>query len=235
MFNPIETIETVGIQSRIEIGDLGLIPAIKKTFGENLTQEQRVEMVVAMDKFRNELERRGINTPKNFETNLTNTSIETVDEFIDLPDLDKQLKNGEGLEGFAHVVLKLVDLDGSIAIDAKPANWVCNDDITFIDFYPPTLNVGGNVEPFIQQAYKRPQELFNFNYIDPRGQITKLLAGARFTYPDRLQDLEDIALACCVGTPYYEYIEEQIANGYPDMNLFYGGDDEKAINRLKQL
>ena len=79
--------------------------------------------------------------------------------------------------------------------------------------------------------------IFAFNYGDTRGQITKLLAGARITYPERYPELKDTTLSQVKGRlplRVNEYIRDQVTKDFPDMDLFYS-NSLKGQERLGQL
>jgi hypothetical protein len=238
MFTPLlVSLASEGTQAVVDLGEWGGDTVIRKSAGNSLTEEQKTDMVLAINIYRAELQKAGINVPEEYLTRV-NGGIEMVDEYIDGPDVDTMVRMGD-YKGWDMIVDKLCDLqDGEVFLDAKPANWVVKDDeLYFIDMYPPPLKGGdGHVIPWIPEVYKRPRELFTFNYGDTRGRITKLLASARFTYPDKHDELAQRTLANIatkIPQDQLSYIEEQVADGYPDMDHFYNGDN--ITPRLEEL
>lgn len=226
-------IETTGIQAKVEVGELDNNKVVRKVSAWNLPLKTQTTLLLAMDEYRHQLKDVGILTPKSYKLSLTENGIETVDEFIEGGDVDYELKQGRGLASWEAIVRTLCALEtegnqSKVMIDAKPANWIVNGGIHFIDLYPPMLrDTDGNIYPFIPEVYNRDIDIFNFNCGDTRGQITKLLAGARFTYPKQLPTLEKITRDIVIqrlSEDKISYIDNQIAMNYPDMNALYGGD-----------
>jgi len=234
-------ISSVGIQSQLELGSVGLIPAIKKLLGKGLPQETRQQLADAVPQFAQGLEEAGLAVPKHLSTILTPDAVEIVDEFIEGDDVHKMIEGGTGIKAWASIVRALCDLNtgdnrSAVMVDAKPANWIVNGHTWFIDFFPPSLRgKDGQITPWVPEVYKRSRNLFNFNYGDTRGQVTKLLAGARLTYPERYEELKEIALGIagvCLPRVIATYIKDQVTQVFPDMNLFYSVGGEA---RLKEL
>lgn len=231
-----QPIETTGIQSRVEVGRIEDSKIIRKTSGWEYDEPTKLALFLAMDDYRRQLVSLGISVPLNYEMTLTKHGIETVDEFVTGNDVDHELKEGRGLDSWRQIVSVLCELSESgLMIDAKPANWIKNGELYFIDLYPPPLrDENGNISPFIPELYKRDIKHFNFTYGDIRGQITKLLAGARFTYPELLPELEQITrdvISNSLTSDKADYITGQINAGYPDMDAIYSGD----LDRLGEL
>lgn len=229
-FKPRQAVETTGIQAQVIFGDFDGVSAIKKVFGTDLSDTQKEQMVWAMRVFRDQLSKENVSIPDNFLVEATEQGIESVDEVVLGEDLDVQLKTGQSLEPWVEVVSLLCNLnDGShksrLLLDAKPANWIVDSKPYFIDFFPPTLrDIDGQLYPYFPHIYKRDRELFTFNYGDTRGQLTKLLAGARLTYPERYQELAEVTLQTArpkLHRGTFKYIDDQVSNSFPDMSLFY--------------
>lgn len=242
-FRPKEAVKTTGIQSQVIIGEFAGISSIKKLSGTELNVNEREEMVWAMLAYRQQLSTNGIAIPQNFMIQNTPEGVETIDEMVNGEDLDILIKQGMGRNEWNRVVNSLCDLNSGqnqsrILIDAKPANWIVNSKTYFIDFFPPTLRgEDGKLYPWIYRIYKRSRDLFTFNYGDTRGQITKLLAGARMTYPGIYPSLAkatiEISEARLPGK-IAEYIREQVESGFSDMGLFYS-NSIAGEEKLKHL
>jgi hypothetical protein len=237
------SLETTGIQSEIQIGQIDGIDVIKKVAGGQLTLEQQETLRLAMEAYRQQLRYEGIAVPSNLSTRINGQGIEVIDELVDGYDVDVAIRMGEPLDDWREIVQTLCQLNSGgdksrLMIDAKPANWIVNGQLNFIDLYPPTLRgEDGMLTPWVPELYKRSHRLFTFNYGDTRGQITKLLAGAKLTYPTRYDELKEVALnvvsGSLSGSPA-EYIHEQVQGDFPDMNLFYK-EPEVGEERLREL
>lgn len=234
---------SVGIQSQIERGELGGVEAIRKVAGGELGLDRLNTLADAMDVYRGQLREVGVNVPDNFILNVTDDGIETVDEFIEGQDVDIALRSGDGVREWTGIIETLCDLqtrgnEAVVMIDAKPANWIQNGRLYFIDLYPPPLrDESGMIAPWVPELYKRSRRLFTFNYGDTRGQITKLLAGAKGVYPDRYEALRETTLEIVnrrLNGDKRDYIIEQVEQEFPDMNLFYGSP-EAGEERLRKL
>jgi hypothetical protein len=225
-----------GIQSIVDVGEIGGIPAIRKVSGEGLLPWQLEELRSAINIYRDQLIDVGLSIPRNFYSRI-NGGLEVVDEYINGVDIDTAIRMGRGEVGIRKIVRTLCGLQGKeLFLDAKPANWIdTGEDLYFIDLFPPPLKgEDGHIVPWYQSLYKRQRELFTFNYGDIRGQTTKMLAQARFSYPNQLRQMERVVLEGLRFQDCFEYVEDQIKNDYPDMNHFYAGNGD-IRPRLREL
>lgn len=239
-----EIIQSIGIQSEIDMGEANGVKIVHKLSGMGLPKETVHDLYLTTITFRKHLEENGLVLAKNFLLRET-SAIETFDEYIDGEDLDVQIKKGQNLEGWSQMITTLFHLnsgknESKLMIDAKPANWIYkNNTLYYVDLYPPTLrDEEGMITPWVFSIYKRSRRLFTFNYGDTRGQITKMLALAKLSYPTRFEEIKNITLDLVkqsnLSQNAIEYIVAQTQNSFPDMTLFYA-NPEQGEERLKEL
>lgn len=123
-------------------------------------------------------------------------------------------------------------------IDAKPANFIMSGEtLYYIDLFPPMLRgTDEMITPWIHEVFKRDRRMMSFNFGDTRGQVTKLLAGSRLAYREMFDYLKEWTLQAIEGnlpSQTIDYIQEQVNQGFPDMNLFYNGKD--ISQRMEEL
>jgi hypothetical protein len=231
VFCPRAKLDQVGIQSIVEIGSIGELPAIRKVSGFGLDHETLSTFKFSMVKYRNLLHDQSINVPLNYDLAVVGDTIVCIDELIEGTSLEKKIRSNEYKREWKTLVKTICKVRGEgteskIMIDAKPANWISGRGrLYFVDMFPPPLRGSdGLVSPWSGLIYKRSKLLFAFNYGDIRGQLTKLLAGARIDFPSQFNDLKEIALDTiknALPADIYSYVRSQSENGFPDMNGFY--------------
>lgn len=235
---------TVGIQSKIDKGTYMGEPAIRKTCGEELYPSQRQLLVDAIPAYRRQLLLADINIPKNFQVRDFGGMIETTDRLIFGDDIDMMLRTGNvrATKAWEEMVKVLLQAQGKgnesrAMLDAKPANFVLDatDTLWYVDTFPPAVRaIDGGISPYIPELYKRPRELFTFNYGDTRGQFVKLLAGTKMTYPAQYEQLKELTLDTIELThpsiqmpqETFDFIKRQADNDFPIMKELYSGNLE---------
>ncbi len=238
------SLTTTGIQSLVGLGELDGQPVIKKLSGGELSNETLVALASSVSEYRQTLIHAGLRLPANLSIRV-DRGLELIDVFVKGRDIDVmiRMKDPEAQRTWTEMIIQLCEAnDGTnrsrAMIDAKPANFIkSNGDLYYIDLFPPMLRGDdGLITPWIPEVFKRDQRLMTFNFGDTRGQITKLLAGSRIAYADMYEYLETWTLQAIKGRlpdSTLRYILEQIRDNFPDMKLFYSGQD---INqRMKEL
>jgi len=236
-------VDSTGLQSDVEVGEYDGMPAIRKVAGKHLDQDTLQQMALTSVIQRQQMAETGILIPHNFVTHV-NGGLEVIDELVLTQDVEQDIKERD-YTGYREVIKYICTLnDGTVRskvmFDAMPGNFAHDEDgLHFFDFFPPTLRGSdGGVTPYYEEVFVRPRDLFTFNYGDTRGQLTKLMAGNRYRFPEHEEQLEEIALSTIQGRVPREverYINEQAENNYPDMNTFYQGQAYEAAELLQTL
>lgn len=238
------TLVSTGIHSRISLGEIDGTAVIKKVAGSELSQESLQSLAFVIPEYRDSLIRAGLKIPKNFSTRVDN-GLELIDEYVKGKDLDAMIRmmDPEIQEAWIKMVGQLCNANKEVdlskpMIDAKPANFIMSGGgLYYVDLFPPMLrDSNGMITPWIPEIFKRDRRVMSFNFGDPRGQITKLLAGSRLEYRKMYEYLQDWTLQTIEGnlpSQSVDYIQEQVEKGFPDMNLFYSGKD--VSQRIKEL
>ena len=264
-FNSLSSMESTGIQSKVKAGEIVIkMDTVRKHGGAGLTQTELFTLAGAMNSYRVQLERAGLNLPLNLKTGTyietgqggDNSYLYVIDQNIKGNDIDKIIKaaNSESTKRYMlEVWLKMVDaivntLDSESGgktkalIDAKPANFVVSTEterLYYVDVFPPLLrDSDGLVYPYIESVFKRSKKLVSFNFGDIRGMITKMLALAQIEYPEQFPLLSTAtleALSTKLPDPIFRYIQEQVTNNFPDMKIFYSKDQVAAEITLDKL
>lgn len=226
---------TVGIQSRIDRGMFDGMPAIRKTCGETLLPIQRQILLEAIPVYRDQLKSAGVSVPMNYQAVEVDGSIVVVDQLIFGDDIDAMIRTGNprAIGAWENMALKLCELHeggnkSRAMLDAKPANFVLDQDdkLWYVDTFPPAVRSdNGDISPYISTLYRRPRELFTFNYGDTRGQFTKLLAGTKLSYPDQFQTYQDLTMRVVSESHLPDstkrFVENEVANDFPTMKALY--------------
>lgn len=230
------TLVSTGIQSQIALGEIDGFPVIRKVAGSGLSDETLSTLASVIPDYRRSLIEAGLKLPKNFSVRV-DRGLELIDELVEGKDLDVivRMKDPEAQEAWIRMVKQICGAntgtnESMAMIDAKPANFIMSGDtLYYIDLFPPMLrDSNGLITPWIPAVFKRDRRMMSFNFGDTRGQITKLLAGSRLAYPEMYEYLKTWTLQAIEGNlPFQitEYIREQTEANFPDMNLFYSGQD----------
>jgi hypothetical protein len=238
------TLFSTGIQSRLVLGEINGVSVIRKTAGSELTPETLSSLVTTIPAYRQSLIDAGLLLPENLSVRICD-GLELIDKYIEGKDIDVmiQMKDQGVQQSWTEMVLQICKANSGTnyskaMIDAKPANFVMSGDTLFyVDLFPPMLrDAHGLITPWIPEVFKREHHMMSFNFGDTRGQITKLLAGSRLTYPRMYEYLREWTLDTLNGnipSQITEYIKEQSEQGFPDMNLFYSGQD--SSKRMEEL
>lgn len=238
------TLVSTGIQSRIALGEIDGTPVIKKTAGSELSKESLHSLASVIPEYRSSLTKAGLIIPRNFSVRVSE-GLELIDEYIEGRDLDLMIRmaDPEAQQVWTAMISQLCNANeetnlSKAMIDAKPANFIRSDNILYyIDLFPPMLRgPDGMIAPWIPEVFKRDRRMMSFNFGDTRGQITKLLAGSRLAYREMFDYLKEWTLEAIEGnlpSQTVDYIQEQVNQSFPDMNLFYSGKD--ISQRMEEL
>lgn len=238
------TLETTGIQSFVVWGEVDGVSVIKKNSGAELSKETIDSFAGAIPEYRAKLIEAGVVIPENFSVR-NHMGLELIDKKVDGVDIDVmiKMKDPKVQECWTEMVELICKLnDGTnlsrVMIDGKPSNFIkSGDKLYYVDFFPPMLrDKQGLATPWADEVYHRDRRMMTFNFGDTRGQITKLLAGSRITYPEVYEYLKTWTLEIIkdkLPEETFRYINEQVENNFPDMNLFYSGKD--LTQRMDEL
>ncbi|MCL4367098.1 hypothetical protein M1563_02925 [Patescibacteria group bacterium] len=258
VFTAYSRLQSEGIQSEVDFGIYGDLPAVRKRCGMGLEHGVLELLADSLALYRSSLDREGFNIPDNLRLAIhdedDSASLEVIDKYIPGPnvkqiisevDYPKEFK-GMAWSALVQTIILAKDMDKEIhsrvMLDAKPANFVLSGEdykLYYVDFFPPLLRGrDGLIFPYIEQIFRRNRELMSFNYGDLRGLMTKLLALTNIENKADYEFLRKLTLDLMRGklTPLVEnYIEEQVVGDFPDMSLFYGTRPEIFLSRLRLL
>jgi len=247
MFITERRIESVGLQSTVEIGDYLGDPAVRKLCGQDLSLQDLASLTWAIPDYKDQLQLYNINLPNSFELSYTERGIEMIDQLVPGKDVDVLIRSRSAELPFIwrDMVRTLCSLNtgaskSAVAIDGKPANFIRHtetNELFYIDLFPPMLrDVEGLIIPWIQSLYKRDRQMMSFNFGDTRGQFVKLLSGSKIAYPELYKELSEWTLREMDGrvpTTVMDYVVDQEREQFPDMAVFYrGGALDGLIARL---
>jgi len=234
-----EKLISQGIQSEIEIGEWDGKPAIRKISGKGLNKRELDTVANAVNPYRDNLQRVGVDVPRNHQVSRVNGTVETIDEFVSGELVYDSAKHGS-LSGWYKMLHSVLCADGGRTfVDAKPQNYIENNGkAIYIDTFPPMLRHHDDISPWIQALYKRDRKMMAFNFGDIRGQTTKMLSLAKRENPQYYQEIAIKTLEFLNGKiPQSDwlYICEQVERGFPDMNEMYANPDnaKKVVYRIK--
>jgi hypothetical protein len=241
-----KNISSTGLQSQIDVGLIDNIPAVRKLFGQDLSLNEKEQIVNASNIYRNLLRGQGMLVPALFTSQITSEGISTVEEYIEGKTIEEIVRENDDLDPWDVMIYQVCSThkekstNGCICLDVRPGNWINGQNGSFfVDIFPPPLiSEAGEIYPWIQSIYKREKELFQFNYIDCRGQFTRLLLEILMFYPDRYKEIETRTLSIlqeCLSDFSYVYIKSQAEKGLPDMRSFYFEPDTSKERLLELL
>lgn len=247
MFTPERRIESVGLQSTVEMGDYLGVRAVRKLCGADINLEDLGLLTWAIPEYKDQLQLHNINLPASFELSHSEKGIKMIDELVPGKDVDVLIRTRSAELPFIWrdmvrtlCELNMGDFRSSVAIDGKPANFIRHEDtneLFYIDLFPPMLrDLEGLIVPWVQTLYKRDRQMMSFNFGDTRGQFVKLLSGSKIAYPQLYGELLEWTLREMDGrlpTSIMDYVTNQESNQFPDMATFYkGGSVAGLIARL---
>ena len=227
---------STGIRSRVALGEVDGLPVIRKVAGSELSIEALTTLASTVPGYRKSLIKAGLHLPSNLSIRVCD-GLELIDEYVEGKDIEVMIRmqDPDTQQTWIGMIKQLCDAnDGTnqstAMIDAKPANFIMSGDILFyVDLFPPMLRDSrGLIIPWIPEVFKYDRHVMSFKFGDTRGQITKLLAGSRLAYKEMYEYLKTWTLQVIddnLPPQTIEYIREQTEEGFPDINLFYSGQD----------